>query len=333
MGALVRFIKGVFVVFCSVTAIFLISAINPMFGMLLCVPLFFMLLFSIFRPLERLWLSSRVAAGVGVFLSFFVFLALASTIESNDKKRLAALRSENPEAYLLEIARTGSKSVVATEAKLVRESNPSFYMTLIKGRVSDEEYLAELKAIDPPGYTAEVARREEEQRQIVLAEKKARSDELASLMEKIKNSSMLSDEENVIIYSRLSILEPNNQNFVRQKDEFSARIELKRQRQEAISHPERFVEIQRMSWRKDGLGTVMMLNLTLKNNAPIDIKDLEIKCAHSAESGTSIDSNARTIYQVVKAKSVRTISEFNMGFIHSQASSTSCKISSAVAVL
>ena len=58
-------------------------------------------------------------------------------------------------------------------------------------------------------------------------------------------------------------------------------------------------------WRKGGFGSVMEADFTLKNNSDHDIKDFEITCEHFAKSGTLIDSNKRTIYDVVKAHATR----------------------------
>lgn len=80
------------------------------------------------------------------------------------------------------------------------------------------------------------------------------------------------------------------------------------------------------SWTKEGFGNVMEANFTITNNSDHQIKDIEITCTHYAKSGTRIDSNERTIYDVVPAKSKKTIKKFNMGFIHSQAEKTGCVI-------
>lgn len=77
-------------------------------------------------------------------------------------------------------------------------------------------------------------------------------------------------------------------------------------------------------WTKeDGLMTAYF---TVKNDSGYDIKDLEIKCVHYGRSGTAIDSNTRTIYDVVSARSTKNFPHFNMGFIHSQAVQSGCGI-------
>jgi hypothetical protein len=70
----------------------------------------------------------------------------------------------------------------------------------------------------------------------------------------------------------------------------------------------------------------MKAKFTVRNNSNYNIKDFEIRCDHFANSGTEIDHNTRTIYEVVKAHSVRKFPDFDMGFIHSQAVRSSCGI-------
>jgi hypothetical protein len=79
-------------------------------------------------------------------------------------------------------------------------------------------------------------------------------------------------------------------------------------------------------WYKTADDTVMEANFTVKNESNYNIKDFEIRCTHFAKSGTEIDHNTRTIYDVVKAHSVKKFPNFNMGFIHSQAVRSSCGI-------
>ncbi len=79
-------------------------------------------------------------------------------------------------------------------------------------------------------------------------------------------------------------------------------------------------------WSKGGFGSVMEADFVVKNDSDYSIKDFEVTCNHFAKSGTRIDSNTRTIYEVVKAHSTKKFPNFNMGFIHSQAASSSCGI-------
>jgi hypothetical protein len=86
------------------------------------------------------------------------------------------------------------------------------------------------------------------------------------------------------------------------------------------------VEIEKLGWYKSGSDNIMMVNVTFKNKGTRDVKDIELTCEHYASSGTKIDSNIRVIYEIVKAGRSKRVRNFNMGFIHSQAVSTSCRI-------
>lgn len=78
--------------------------------------------------------------------------------------------------------------------------------------------------------------------------------------------------------------------------------------------------------------SIMTANFTFQNDNVIAVKDIEVHCTHSGASGTAIDSNTRTIYEIFKAKSRRTIKSFNMGFIHPQAKKSGCYVRRLVAI-
>ncbi len=83
-------------------------------------------------------------------------------------------------------------------------------------------------------------------------------------------------------------------------------------------------------WSKGGFDSIMMIDMTIKNNGTSDIKDFTVECQHTSNSGTKIDSNKRQVYEIIKAGETRTFKEFNMGFIHSQATSSSCGVTNLV---
>ncbi|GAC1374131.1 MAG: hypothetical protein NVSMB40_11090 [Aquirhabdus sp.] len=79
-------------------------------------------------------------------------------------------------------------------------------------------------------------------------------------------------------------------------------------------------------WSKGGFDSIMMLDLKINNSSKVDVKDIEIKCEDYSNSGTNIDNNEKTLYEIVKAGETKKFKKFNMGFIHSQAQKTSCSI-------
>lgn len=79
-------------------------------------------------------------------------------------------------------------------------------------------------------------------------------------------------------------------------------------------------------WSKDGFGSIMMLDGKITNNGPTAIKDIQIECVSTASSGTKIDKNKGTLYELIEAGKTHKFSRFNMGFLHSQAQGTACSI-------
>lgn len=79
-------------------------------------------------------------------------------------------------------------------------------------------------------------------------------------------------------------------------------------------------------WGKFAGGSLMKADFTIRNGGAVAVKDIEITCQHSGASGTRIDSNKRTIYEVIQPGKTRTFKDFDMGFIHSQAVSSGCSI-------
>jgi len=88
----------------------------------------------------------------------------------------------------------------------------------------------------------------------------------------------------------------------------------------------------KFSWYKEAFDTVMIASFTITNPTEYGFKDFEVTCTHSAPSGTTIDSNTRTIYQAVLPRSTKRVRDFDMGFINSQATSSYCRITNLVPV-
>ncbi|MES3020436.1 MAG: hypothetical protein V4857_02510 [Pseudomonadota bacterium] len=79
-------------------------------------------------------------------------------------------------------------------------------------------------------------------------------------------------------------------------------------------------------WRAKAGGMVMEADFTIKNETANAIKDVQILCTHFSKSKTRIDSNATTIYQVIAPQENHIARNVNMGFIHTQAVTTSCRV-------
>lgn len=90
------------------------------------------------------------------------------------------------------------------------------------------------------------------------------------------------------------------------------------------------IELKNLSWQKTGFDSIMEVSVTFVNKGARSVKDVELTCEHFSNSGTRIDSNKRTIYEIVPTLKSKSIRNFNMGFIHSQAAKTSCFVSDLV---
>jgi hypothetical protein len=88
----------------------------------------------------------------------------------------------------------------------------------------------------------------------------------------------------------------------------------------------RKLSIENWKWHKGGFENIMVADFVFKNDNDFPVKDLAVECIHSAPSGTKIDQNTRTIYEVIPAHGTKKILKFNMGFIYSQAEQSSCHI-------
>lgn len=86
------------------------------------------------------------------------------------------------------------------------------------------------------------------------------------------------------------------------------------------------VRIGGFSWEKSGFGSVMKATFVIYNDNLFPVKDVTVTCKHAADSGTIIDSNTRTIYERVDARSYYSVIGMNMGFIHSAVNSSSCRV-------
>jgi hypothetical protein len=90
--------------------------------------------------------------------------------------------------------------------------------------------------------------------------------------------------------------------------------------------------LETTSGRKEAFGT-MVADFIVHNPTEYRFKDFEITCTHAAPSGTVIDSNTRTIYEIVEPRSIKRAPNVDMGFIHSQAVRSVCKITDLVVLL
>jgi hypothetical protein len=136
--------------------------------------------------------------------------------------------------------------------------------------------------------------------------------------------------------ARLALLSPEERaaEEKRLEEEKAAKEEQEAAAREAALSPKekalKDVKLAKWGWEKGGFDNVMLIHATIKNEGKRDVKDFEITCIHSSKSGTEIDRNSNVVYELVKAGKSLKIQKFSMGFIHTQAASSSCEITDLV---
>ncbi len=264
---------------------------------------------GLFRLPERF--PRHKASAVGMILASIIVLPVVLAVQSTENaEKMAELKASNPDAYLL----------------------------VLKQEKGDTAWLEALKELKPEKYKEEIDQREAvelAERERLLAEeiaeeerkKEERATEIAKLLKELRIIPASKFRENAVRYKRLTELDPSNEVYREKYQRYQAKADQERR---WLADPDSALKIRKWSWSKDGFSNIMIATFTIKNNANFDIKDVEITCVHSSPSGTVIDRNTRTIYEIFQAGKTRTIREFNMGFIHSQAQRSGCTIMSAV---
>ncbi len=84
--------------------------------------------------------------------------------------------------------------------------------------------------------------------------------------------------------------------------------------------------VSALSWHKDGFGTIMMASFVVHNDNRVSLRDIEVTCSSTGPSGSIIDTNARTVYEVVRDRSYLQVDKLNMGFIRTEATGTKCRV-------
>jgi len=311
MNFIVRVLKAASVVALAILILAPLALFVPDIGIAAAVAVGALGLITLKWPMPIIWINNKGTSSLVVIAAVVALIVSALALDEHRRALEAELRAKN-EARLVEL----------------RASNPSGYLAELKA-TNDARWEREFESLDKVGYEKFVGDR----RAKIELERKNR---IAKLLEEMKSVASVDIEGQARIYRQLSDLEPNSRDFrskreslekqISQKIEAQARLELQQK------NPTLFVTLENFSWSKEGFGNVMIANFSIKNTLPWPIKDIEIQCTHSAPSGTTIDQNTRTIYERIEANKVRRISNFNMGFIHSQASRSGCNIVGVVAI-
>lgn len=149
---------------------------------------------------------------------------------------------------------------------------------------------------------------------------------IVSLLADLKSLKERDSETRLAFWSDIVALAPANGEYARKRLEMADKVESLDPLRE---NPEQGAVVEKVRGRKEGFGNVLVVDITLRNDALSNLKDFQITCESKGHSGTVIDSNTRVLYEVVDARSTRTFRKVNMGLLHSQAASTHCTVDQA----
>lgn len=309
--AVLAFLRGCAAIALTTVILAIVASISPQVGIYAALLVLPLAVFTLVLPIRSLWIENKLTSIAIVAVALLAVGVCYKVIED----RAAAVQQE---------------VLAKNEARLnlLRELDPIAYLAELKA-TSNPKWEAEFETLDKAGYALFVAERRAKQ-------EKARLASIADLLEQSKKLPESDIDRLHQIYSQLASLDPKNKSFQTKRDALNKKIEEKRAVQamwdDQVRNPERYVSIESFSWSVGGFDTVMIANFAIKNSLPWAVKDIEIQCTHSAPSGTVIDRNTRTIFERIEPKQTRRFSNFNMGFIHSQAKRSGCVVRSVVSL-
>ncbi|MDH2382050.1 hypothetical protein [Bradyrhizobium sp. CER78] len=89
------------------------------------------------------------------------------------------------------------------------------------------------------------------------------------------------------------------------------------------------VRIASQSWRRGGLGSKVLVTLTLRNANDFAVKDIEIACAFIRRDGSPMTERKRLIPDTIAMKSRKTYSQMLIGFVNVNANKAKCSVVTA----
>ena len=86
------------------------------------------------------------------------------------------------------------------------------------------------------------------------------------------------------------------------------------------------ISVEKMKPKRSN-GNLIEITAVLKNSGSVDVKDVDITCTYMGGSGTVIDKNTKTVYDIVPAGKSINVRGLVMGIVHDQTNSMDCSVS------
>ncbi len=250
--------------------------------------------------------------GITLLLAFGMMSGKVSVDPDEEARKIVALGKTDPAEQQRRLSATDDHTLAAL-AKL--DSRLAAVETERRRQLAIRE--AAQKAAE------DEAKQAEAQRLAVLKEQ-SNQRQIEALLTELKDG--VGGKRKRAIYQQLTELAPANQGYATTLAQIDEEMAFD---QAVLDDPKRGLTLVTHSWYKSGFGSIMMADFTIRNDARIDLKDVTIKCVHSAPSGTEIDSNSKTIFEPFPKGKTRKLRDVNMGFIRDQAARSGCEIINA----
>lgn len=175
----------------------------------------------------------------------------------------------------------------------------------------------------PQALKAETAQERTERLAAEQKRAEATASKIKSLLDGERQLAREDFEGQLVFWNQIVALAPDNALYAKERGRVQSEVDaLVRFRE----HPEEGAEVVKIVPRKAGFGTVLVIDITIRNRSLSNLKDFQIACSNKGASGTEINASTRTLYETVEARSTRTFRRVEMGFIDPQTKSTNCRI-------
>jgi hypothetical protein len=89
------------------------------------------------------------------------------------------------------------------------------------------------------------------------------------------------------------------------------------------------LKIASQSWRRGGLGSKVLVTLTLRNANDYAVKDIELACAFARRDGSHLTDRKRVITDTINMRSRKTYAGMLVGFVNINADKAKCSLVTA----
>lgn len=162
----------------------------------------------------------------------------------------------------------------------------------------------------------------------VAREARQKTAKVKELLASERRTARSNVEVRLALWKGIVALDGGNKIYEKKRNDLQSEVD---EVAELVKLPSSGAVVVNVRPRKEGFGNVLVIDITIRNRGLSNLKDFNILCTNYGASGTVIDTNSRTIFEIINSRVARTFKSINMGFINGQTTNTGCIIESAIA--